>query len=268
MQRFIQVYRYINLLSIDVALGAVCSALFFARTFEVQLIPIGLTAMGLTVWIIYTTDHLLDARKVKKPASTRRHQFHQQHFNTLAGCVGLAVLLNGMAIYFIRKPVLVGGLMLITGVGLYLIVQQYMKFLKETVIALMYTLGVLLPSLVMTPIPYHDWPWVLLVQFFLTALLNLLIFSWFDREHDTADNANSFVTVMGERKSVRVIQILFLLVLALTFFSTKTLASGFILLSNVFLLVIFIRQRYFRTSDRFRLVGDAVFFILILYLFV
>ena len=65
-------YRLINILSIDVVAGAVCSALFFARLLQVSLLPYGIISLALTVWIIYTADHLLDAKRVEGVATTRR----------------------------------------------------------------------------------------------------------------------------------------------------------------------------------------------------
>ena len=55
-------YRFINILSIDVAIGAVVNARFFAHLFGVPILHQGLISLGLAIWIIYTTDHLLDEK--------------------------------------------------------------------------------------------------------------------------------------------------------------------------------------------------------------
>ncbi len=80
MREFSRLYGLLNLLSIDVAIGAVCCALFFGRLLQVDILPYGLITLGLTVWVIYCADHLFDAARLKGRASTRRHQFHQDHF--------------------------------------------------------------------------------------------------------------------------------------------------------------------------------------------
>lgn len=265
MERLIRIYRLFNLLSIDVGLGAVCSALFFARIFNVDIYVQGLMALGLTVWIVYTTDHLLDARKVTGNASTERHQFHQRHANMLMACVILAVMIDALIVFFIRRPVLEGGMVLIVGVGIYLLVQQYTKILKEIFIAVMYTMGVLLPSVMVTRVPYHTWPWVLLIQFFLVALTNLLLFSWFDHEMDVRDKRSSFVTIMGPAQTRIIICILFIVTGLLTIFSHELKASVYLLITDGLLLCIFLYPSFFRKADRFRLVGDAIFFILLAY---
>src|SRR6187431_1308602 len=105
MHKLLIPYRFINLLSIDVALGAVCSALFFARLLSVRILPFGLITLGLSVWIIYSVDHLLDARKLKSKASTMRHRFHQEHSRSITIMVLIATIVNAVLIFFIRKPV-------------------------------------------------------------------------------------------------------------------------------------------------------------------
>lgn len=265
MERLIRIYRFLNLLSIDVVLGAVCSALFFASIFNVSIHPQGLLSLALTVWIVYTIDHLLDARKVIGRASTDRHQFHQRHYCMLVPCVGAAMLLDALIVFFIRRPVLEGGVVLFAGVAVYLLVQQYTKILKEIFIAIMYTMGVLLPSVMVTRVPYHTWPWVLLTQFFLLALTNLLLFSWFDHELDARDKRSSFVTIVGQARTRIIISMLFMITALLTIFSHELKASCYILTADSLLLCIFICPGFFREADRFRLAGDAIFFILLAY---
>jgi hypothetical protein len=265
MERLIRIYRLFNLLSIDVALGAICSAVFFARIFNVTIYAQGLLSLGLTVWVVYTIDHLLDARKVTGNASTERHQFHQRHYRILAPCVIVAVLTDAVIVSFIRRPILEGGVVLIAVVGIYLLVQQYTKIFKEIFIAWMYTLGVVLPSIMVTRVPYHTWPWVLLLQFFLLALTNLLLFSWFDHEFDARDKRSSFVTIVGPERTRIIIRGLFVIMGLLAFFSHELKASLYLLAGDSLLLSIFLKPEFFRKADRFRLLGDAVFFILLFY---
>jgi len=68
----------------------VICASFFARLLDVAILPQGLISLGLTVWIIYTADHLLDAKKFKnKMRLTERHRFHQRHFKVITASIGL-----------------------------------------------------------------------------------------------------------------------------------------------------------------------------------
>jgi hypothetical protein len=61
-------FHKVNVLSIDVALGSVCAALFFGKYVAVGISPVTLAVLALTVWIIYTVDHLMDAKRITGPA--------------------------------------------------------------------------------------------------------------------------------------------------------------------------------------------------------
>src|SRR6478752_4226225 len=124
MKPIARFYRYCNYLSLDVACGAMVCASFFARILHVQLRPYGLASLGLTVWIIYTADHLMDAHKLTREASSQRHRFHQQNFRVLVIVLGVAAFVDLLVIFFVRKPILNWGIALSTAVLLYLFFQR------------------------------------------------------------------------------------------------------------------------------------------------
>jgi len=258
-----RLYRYFNLLSLDIAVGAVGGACYFARILEVDVRLSALASLGLTVWIIYTADHLLDARKISGRASTERHRFHQQHFRRLVVVVVLAGLVDFVLILFIKRAVLYGGFLMFAVVLLYLALHRRLGWLKEVVVALLYCGGVLLPSLLVTPILLQAADYVLFLLFFITALVNLLMFSWFDREYDLADRHQSFVTLMGAGRTFALLIMLFMLNAGLCAYGL--LVSGgykaFLipLLMNAVLGLILVFRGWFAQHDRFRLLGDAVF---------
>ncbi len=259
-------YRLINTLSIDVVLGAVCCALFFARLLQVSLLLYGIVSLALTVWIIYTADHLLDAKRVEGIATTRRHHFHQQYFSLLSICLLLAMVSNIVLLFFIRERVLLGGLFLICGVSIYLLLHTYLKVPKEVLISILYTCGVLLPSLMVTPVIWHELPYVLIAQFALSALINLLVFSWFDYERDRQDGFKSMATMWGRTNTARLIYVAAFINTALFFISEDRSASGVPVAVAVLHLLILYRADFFGKDDRFRLLGDASFMLPLFYL--
>jgi hypothetical protein len=260
------IFQYINTLSIDVSIGAICSALFFAKYFHVSILPVGIASLGLTVWIIYSVDHLLDAKRIAHPASTFRHRFYQKNFLVLIVITTTACLIDFVLIFSIRRPVFIGGVILIGVVILYLALNRWWRIPKEIIIAFLYVAGVLLPSLAVTKLPTKEWPVILIVQFFLTALLNLLIFAWCDRNHDTADELSSFVLKFGDVKSKIAINVVFATNILLAIFSGFNRASILICVMNVVLILLFVKSDFFAKDDRFRFVGDAVFLLPILIL--
>ena len=265
-----RLYRLLNILSIDVVVGSMICALFFARIFDVRVKPVGLIALGLTVWIIYTTDHLLDAKKIKHPASTQRHRFHQRYFHVLVFFLCAAVVSDGIAILFIRRQVFEWGLVLSSMVFIYLIGQRSLRFLKEFFISSLYTSGVLLLSVAVTPMGLAISHYILIIQFGLIAWSNLVLFSWFDHVFDQRDEQNSFVTVLGRNATSKFLYTLFVLNFLLT--AIQIVVSGFsvpillLLMMNGTLFMIFIFRNALAEDDRYRLIGDAVFLFPIFFL--
>ena len=84
-----KLYKYLQILSIDVCLGACISCWMIAHYLEVSLSFWTYAVLACTVWLIYTADHLLDAYKIskqlKEKATTDRHIFHQHYFKPIVG---------------------------------------------------------------------------------------------------------------------------------------------------------------------------------------
>lgn len=263
MRVAIRIYRLLNILSLDVVVGAWASALFFGRLFFVPIGPPELIALGLTVWIIYTTDHLRDARRMSRRASTERHRFHQKYYKPLLGFVVVLAILDTIAIGFIPGAVLIGGIILMMPVAIYLLTHQWLRFLKELCIAIMYTGGVLLPSLPLTGVDLNRGHYLLIVLFIVLALINLLMFSWFDREVDQKDQHQSFVTLVGDRTTRIAIWMLIALEvsvsLAMAMLTAQVLAFLLLACMGIALLTIFAFRRPLARNDYYRLLGDAVF---------
>jgi len=270
MSFLMRIYRLINLLSLDVVAGAVVCALFFSRVFRVGVRPFGLIALGFTVWIIYTADHLRDAKKIKGEASTERHRFHQIHYRRLIILTIVALCIDVIAILFIKQQVLEWGVALSLVVFAYMFVQGSLKFLKEIFIAILYTCGILLLSVPVSNMQLNVAHYLLIIQFLIAALANLIMFSWFDRELDQQDKRYSFVTKAGEVATRRVVWSLLLLIIALTLIQIvrgELLVPSLIIgCMGLILLLIFVFRESLSKKDYYRLLGDAVFLLPVIYL--
>jgi hypothetical protein len=266
-------YWFINTLSIDIAIGAVISAAFFAKVLQVDLTYQAFVALGLTVWIIYTTDHLLDARKLKENALTIRHKFHQRNFKYLFVLVMIMSVADMVMITYIRKPVFVWGIVLAAVVIIYLIMQHFLLFLKEIFAAILYSSGVIMPALVQVKsVPSH-FVILLMVEFFVVVFMNLLLFSWFDRHIDFKQNSHSFVVIVGGKATEILLTILAFFNIGVGGFlilsSCSMSVPSLIILSMTALLVfIFLFQNYFAVHDRYRFLGDAIFLLPAIYLMI
>lgn len=271
MNAIFRSYRFLNIISLDIAAGAVACAALFAGIFSVRLRPQALAALGITVWIIYTIDHLFDAKKIKGPASTDRHRFHQDHSRVLWIIVAIAALVDFWCTLYIRRPVFNYGLGLAAIVACYLAVQRWLSPFKEAVAAILYCSGILLPALSLSPLPMNTTQALLVGIFLLTALINLVLFSLFDIEKDVQQTQLSLGVYYGRKISKIIVATLFciqVILFGMVIYSGMYVAESVLLgLMNLVLLVLFFLPDIMKHQDRFRLLGDVIFLFPLPYLF-
>jgi len=269
MQLLARLYRYINLLSLDVAGGAAISALFFAKAFNVDVYPQGICLLALAVWMVYTADHLLDARRVLQVASSPRHQFHQQYFKTLLWCVVAVALFCLVLMLFVRPSIIQAGFVFSAGVALYLLISHRLVGAKEWVGGLFYVGGVMLPVWVVRQANFSWGEMVLMAQFLGVVWINLVLFAWFSYEEDRTDKLQSLVTTIGLKKSKMVLVALFsvqaLLLCGPIGFGSERLVMA--AMTGV-LAVLFMKPVYFARQEKFRWLGDGIFFLPLIYLLI
>ncbi len=270
MSFLLKKYRLVNILSIDIVAGAVISALFFSKLLLVQVKIYGLVALALTVWIIYTIDHLRDARRIRHPASTLRHRFHQENYRTLLFVLYAAIVIDAATILFIRRQVFEWGLVLSAIVLFYLMIHRSLRFLKELFIASLYTAGILLLSITTTPVQTGMMHYLLILQFGSIAWANLVLFSWFDHAFDQQDDQNSFVTILGRRTTEILLIALFTLNFILAIIQlnlTAPIMAVFTLIAmNSVLLSIFLFRKVLESDELYRPIGDAIFMLPVFFL--
>lgn len=272
-------YAYLQILSIDVVLGALFSGMMVARLVEITMPTYWYWVLPLSVWVIYTTDHLIDARRLKDKAHTPRHLFHYQYFKWIVAIWGLSI-----AICLLYVPFIISREVLYFGLGMgalvlghlalvWLIGDRIAWFLhKELGVGAIYAAGVWGAPLVLYGDEIPLWVGFASMQFFLLALLNLLTFSFYERETDALDQHTSFVRALGESRTRLLIIVLAILIVGLglwgglfaedhLFFFIVQLI--FALMLGILLWVFFDEDR-FRFAERYRLWGDAVFLLPIL----
>ncbi|HTF17103.1 MAG TPA: hypothetical protein VK658_03465 [Chryseolinea sp.] len=265
-----RVYRLISILSLDVVAGSVVCALFFIKVLDTRM-TYSLVPLALTVWVIYTADHLLDARRIGHLASSPRHLFHQLHFHKLRIAIVLAAGLDVLSLWFVSRAVVMGGMVLAILVVLLMLVQRVLPWLREIIVSVLYTCGVLLPSIAQARVSYTLAHSLLFIQFSLVALTNLLVLSWLDRECDFKDGLSSFTLIAGQSMSQVMIWTSFALSMVLTLvqiYYQTLMGPAFMVgaMEAVLLLIYAARQRPDRLLLQ-RMIGDGVFMLPVLYLF-
>ena len=254
-------YRIFNLLSLDVALGAVISAAFLGRILRVHILPQGFILLGIVVWLIYTADHLLDAWSMPEAATSERHRFHQKNFITIllvflgAGIVALGLM------FLIRIQVITAGIVFGIFVITYLLVNRWLKYFKELTGSLLYTGGVLLPSWSLQSQQLSTDQRTLIIIFALIAFTNLLIFARFSIGEDILNRQKSLATIMGIRPMNSLITVVCVICFVVMIYqATRDLSPELVTLFVMeLILVVVFGVKYFRYDDRYRLYGDAIF---------
>ena len=231
-----------------------------------MLSPSIVISLGLTVWIIYTLDHLMDARNTAHKASTLRHRFHQKYFKEIASILILALIGAGVSLFFLPVLTLRLGVLLTVVVVIYFVLLQMFRrhnlYLKEISIGLIYTLGLFLGPVSL--IQEMNWMVlaVLFIQFFALSTANLMIFAYFEMEIDEKDGHGSLARLLGKKRVRSFCLLLVLLVLTVTA-SPLSLSLGqfrwFIFGMALILGSLIYRPSFFRKNEAYRVLGDGIF---------
>lgn len=252
-------YRLANLLSIDVVVGSVCSALFFSRVFSQRCDVPALFTLALTVWVVYTVDHLRDSQASQTFTTDSRRLFHLKHRRSILAALAIAIIIILTLIVFLPRPVIVAGVALVIPIAAYLFLQKRIAPFKEILVSVMYTAGVLLPSIRgLTHIGQH----LLVVGgFFLIALINLLLFSLYDHNRDLEEKQASAVTSWGRSSAKGIIYLCFVgagILIGLQPLGLPSMVLSAMLLLHLGILIFW---RFFSLQNRYRLFGDAIFYL-------
>ncbi len=267
-------YR-MHLLNLDVVGGAIASNLMVRHLLQVYARSIfSYYVLGSTIFIIYTTDRLWDVRRTMVSPLTPRHRFHYAHRTLLWFTVGFMVVLSGIiTLIFLPGRIIGFGLGLALLVGIYLSLVHLLGahaakwFHKEPLVAVLYTAGVWGIVIVMsTHLSWIDWG--LCLVFMLLAFHNLLLFSLFDLEEDLSKQERSLATHWGRKPTERVLNTLFVFVLFATIvlwmaaadFRQKEVVAVELVMSGI-LFIIGLFPASFKRHERYRWLGDGIFFL-------
>ena len=256
-------YKKLQYLSIDISLGAVILLRFVSSSFEVKIQwPIYLL-LALTVWIIYTFDHLRDAKQLENPLH-QRYTFHKKHHRSLKYILMVCLVASGLLVVLIPYQVIIGGGILLVASLIYVGLTGWLAKIgvKELYVALIYTAGILVAPVTLT----DTFDVVLFISLFLLSFLNLIIFSFFEKSIDEYHGFTSIAILIGNNRLEKLILTLLSLGLAITLMG---LVQGiffaiYFVIALLAYLGIILKPEWFRKKERFRLVGDGIFLLPIL----
>ncbi len=269
-------YHIINALSLDVAFGAGVLSLVLGSYMGFRIPVTVLLVLVLTVWVIYTADHLLDAKSIPGQASSFRHHFHQHFFKTIVISF-IVVLLTGIFLITQMPPVTIFyGIPVALGVVAYFVLNRFfnLTFQKEILIASLYVIGVFVGpySLSAGIIPVELT--LLLVELGLMAWINLLIFGLFEMDEDKQDGLRSTAIILGEEKTGKMIKVLLFTCFAigmvtLVFYydnpSFVKLQIVFLMMMGILGTLFFRKESIVQDGLNYRYFGDGIFFMPVAY---
>lgn len=193
---------YAEMLSLDVCIGAMGSGAVAQTICRARMRHAWWWILPLSVWVIYTADHLFDAWKLRGKAVNARHRFHHDHFvllTVLAAIAALAAFLG--AVWYLRDLVVLGGLL----VGAFAVLHVVLAFWgrvrigKEFSVAMIYTFGVWFAPIANRDAELNGFFVATVVVFAIAALQNLFMNSIIEYDLDHAEGETFATAVLPHR---------------------------------------------------------------------
>lgn len=262
-------------------IGAVLSNRMVTRLSDVDPIhwatPV---VLALVVFVIYTVDRLLDVRKyaVDPPSQpmTARHRFHQRYAMLLWCVVGVAAGLIVILTFFlpgnvVKFGIVLGGICVVyVGSVFRLPARHPALLLKEPLVAVLYAVGIW-GSVWVQRTTVSRIEVVEFLMFLGIAFQNLLLFAVMEQyETGSLDHPDqplfSLATAWGEKRCGLVLNWLTAVIVVtgftLCFLTTDRFAQRSALMLGLMSLTLYVIQRYpayFLRNERYRWLGDGVF---------
>lgn len=256
------------------AAGGACGAALAAAATGTACPPAVYAVLPAAIWVVYTLDHLLDARRLGAGAHTFRHAFHVRHARPLAAAVAIVAAAGGAAaLAFLPGRVIAAGLVVGAGSALHLVVAGRPRLSaivpKEISAAAMYTAGVWCAPLAAGGAPAGRVV-AAVALFFVAALANLLLNALLEAPVDAASGAPSWALTFGPDATARAID---LLALAAAIGATAAAALARFELHGVFAVLLLLGvlpavllrlRRHVEPHERYRAVGDLAFLLAVI----
>jgi 4-hydroxybenzoate polyprenyltransferase len=206
---FSRVYNFIRLFSLDIIAGALASLVYSSRVMGIDLPWSYYTVLALTVWLIYTADHLMDgAKTLGKSDSEARNFFYKYKIPIILVFLVILVFTFRLSMYRLDEKIIEFGMAPAVAVVIYLLLNRYYGsapkwfFIKELWIALIYTLAIWGGPVIHAGDVVNPAQILLIASFFLVIFGNVLIYSIYEREIDIREDNNSLVRDFGIRVAV------------------------------------------------------------------
>lgn len=270
MPDFKRIFQLLQALSLDVVTGACSMSFLIAHMLDISLPAIVYIELGTAVWLIYTMDHLLDAKTISHTPTTFRHSFHKDFSGTLTWVWLIVFLISTiLGILFLPTDTIKFGLLTVVIVIMHfvlvrLIGHRISVFIhKELGVGMAYALGVFIGPFSMST-AFDTTLFIIPLQVFLLAMINLIQFSFFEHKIDEKQNQTSMSRNLGKKLTGKLILSLLIvqsLLISLSILILPSLLTEWIFLGLITgsFWLIWIGQAFFSKFERYRVFGDGIF---------
>jgi hypothetical protein len=269
-----RIYRYFHYLGLDIVLGALASSCFAARLFESSPGVIWWITLALTVWLLYTGDHMLDAWKHRKKVQREMHYFLLKHRRWVIYCLGLVTVVDFMLVLnlldqeLFKYALILAGLVLLFYAMRHIFRKNRFLFLPgEVFVLLLYLGGTWLGPAASAEGGFETSQGLVTLIFAGVLLMNLGVISLYDIQLDSRMGISSLANVLGKKNTKNLLMgtgvgIYLLSALQFLVFEADRYTQFALILcgmATILLLVVYLPSR-FRKNDLYRWTADAVLF--------
>ncbi len=275
---FLRIYQVIRFFSLDIIAGAIASLVFAASVMGIHLSLSYYVIMGVTVWLIYTTDHLMDGAKTRGKSESATHNFFYKYRVPII-LVSLMVLVFDFRLIMYRLDEKIIEFAIAPGLAavVYLVLNRYYEnapkwfFIKEIWIAIIYTIAIWGGPVIYAGDQVNTLQLLLIAAFTLIIFSNVLLFSIYEREKDAKEGNKSFVSDFGlsPAMNITIFALILAILLALTayiFLSAGLMFCLPVILISAMLLVILTLPKVFSVGNLYGIAADLLLLLFLLVL--
>ncbi len=271
--KFIQIktlLKTLHYLSLDVVVGAVVSSWMFWKMPDgnTKSDIASLIILGICTWIIYILDRLLD--NLKSEPQDARHQFHFKHQYYLQITIVMLLCVAFILVFFLQKNVIY------FGIGLFFLILIYFYFLKnhsqnidyqyfkEIFTAFIYSLSVI-GSAFSSKQNLGFLEYLSGSNFFLLVHQSILIFSFYEAQ--AQPETRNLAGILGNKYCTYLIFGICIFITLSNYFDASFFTKKVFFvetLMSICSVLIFVFQKKLSRNERYRWLGEMVFWLPIL----
>ena len=265
--------KTLHYLSLDVVVGAVASSWMFWKIPDGNTLPdiLSLIILGISTWIIYILDRLLD--NLKFEPQDARHQFHFQHQYYLSITIVLLFTIALVLVFFLPNKVIY------FGIGLSILLTIYFYFLKkysqntdyqyfkEIFTAIIYSISVV-GSAFSTKQNLGIFEYLAGINFLFLVHQSILIFSYCEAK--TQANVKNLAEKIGEENCTYLIMSICVFIALSNVFEASIFTQKVFFVETIMAIcstLIFVFRAKLAKNETYRWLGEMVFWLPILIIF-